>query len=223
MNRLILPLVFGIVGTAILVGLGVWQLQRLAWKEAVLSAIAARMDEAPAAVPEAPEAGRDGFMPVVETGRFTGQAVDALVSRKGVGPGFRVVAAFETENGRRILVDRGFVPDGARGLGHGADGPMTVTGNLHWPDEIDSYTLPPDTKTGIWYARDVSAMAEKLATEPVLVVARSETGEGITPWPVDTSGIPNDHLGYAVQWFLLAAVWAGMTILYLWRMRRRTG
>lgn len=223
MKRLILPLVFGIVGTAILVGLGLWQLQRLAWKEGVLSAIAARMDEPPAPLPAAPEVGRDAFLPVQVAGRFTGQALDVLVSRKGAGPGFRVVAAFETDAGRRILVDRGFVPEAARGAGHGAEGPLTVTGNLHWPDETDSYTLPPDARTGIWYARDVAGMAAALATEPVLVVARSDTGAGIAPWPVDTSGIPNDHLGYAVQWFLLAAVWAGMTILYLWRMRRRTG
>ena len=42
------------------------------------------------------------------------------------------------------------------------------------------------------------------------------------PIPVDTAHIPNDHLGYAVTWFGLALVWAGMTILYLWRITRRT-
>jgi surfeit locus 1 family protein len=39
---------------------------------------------------------------------------------------------------------------------------------------------------------------------------------------VDTSGIPNDHWGYAVQWFSLAAVWLGMTAYLLWRIRQRT-
>jgi surfeit locus 1 family protein len=39
--------------------------------------------------------------------------------------------------------------------------------------------------------------------------------------PVDTSGIPNDHWGYAIQWFLLAATWAGMTVFLLWRIRTR--
>jgi surfeit locus 1 family protein len=41
--------------------------------------------------------------------------------------------------------------------------------------------------------------------------------------PVDTQGIPNNHLNYAVTWFSLAAVWAGMTLLLLWRIRQRTG
>jgi surfeit locus 1 family protein len=223
MRRLILPLVFGLAGAAILIGLGLWQLQRLAWKEGVLSGIAARMDEAPGELPAQPTPGRDAFMPVAVAGRFSGQAVDVLVSRKQVGPGFRVVAAFETAGGRRILVDRGFLREDARGAGHGPSDPLTVTGNLHWPDEVDGFTPAPDAARGIWFARDLPALAAALGTDAVLVVARSDTGEGIAPWPVDTAGIPNDHLGYAVQWFLLAAVWLGMTFLYLWRMRRRTG
>ena len=42
------------------------------------------------------------------------------------------------------------------------------------------------------------------------------------PLPVTTEGIPNNHLGYAVQWFGLALVWAGMTLFLLWRTARRT-
>lgn len=223
MRRLIVPLLFGLLGAAVLAGLGVWQLQRLAWKESLLDAIAARMDEAPAALPAAPRADRDSFMPVAVSGQFRGKARDILVSRKDAGPGFRVVAAFRTDEGRSILIDRGFLPEARRGAGHSASGPVTVIGNLHWPDEVDSFTPPPDAARGIWYARDLPRLADALGTEPVLVVARSDTGEGVQPWPVDTSGVRNDHLGYAVQWFLLATVWLLMTILYLWRMRRRTG
>jgi surfeit locus 1 family protein len=64
-------------------------------------------------------------------------------------------------------------------------------------------------------------MADALGTEPVMVVARLPTGDGIAPMPVDTAGIPNDHLNYAITWFSLAAVWLGMTGLALWRIRRR--
>jgi surfeit locus 1 family protein len=55
-----------------------------------------------------------------------------------------------------------------------------------------------------------------------MVIARSDTGQGIVPRPSDTSAVRNDHLGYAVTWFGLAAVWAGMTIYWLWRIRRRS-
>jgi surfeit locus 1 family protein len=58
----------------------------------------------------------------------------------------------------------------------------------------------------------------------VLIVARSAdpADPAVTPLPLDTASIPNDHLQYAVTWFSLAAVWAGMTALFVWRIRRRT-
>ncbi|TNE91503.1 MAG: SURF1 family protein, partial [Rhodobacteraceae bacterium] len=97
-------------------------------------------------------------------------------------------------------------------------------GNLHWPEETDSYTPKPDEKTGLWFARDVPAMAVRLGTEPVLVVAARVEGDtqGIAPQPITITGIPNDHKQYAITWFLLAIVWAGMTIFLLWRIRRQS-
>ena len=218
-RRMVLPLLFGLIGAAVLVALGVWQVQKLAWKEGVLAEIAQRMQSAPVAVPATPDPVGDRFLPVSATGDFTGQALDVLVSRREIGAGYRVIAVFVT-GGRRVLVDRGFVVDEARGAGHAATAAVAVTGNLHWPDEIDRFTPAPDTATGLWFARDVPAMAQALGAEPVLIVARSATGEGIEPMPVGDAGIPNNHLGYAIQWFLLALVWLGMTALYLWRIKR---
>ena len=219
-RRMIPPLMFGLLGCAILVSLGVWQLQRLAWKEGVLAEIAARMTAAPVAVPAMPDPKADEYTAVTATGDFTGQALDVLVSRVEIGPGYRVIGVFET-GGRRVLVDRGFLPESARGVGHWRRAGVEVTGNLHWPDEIDSYTPAPDIKTGVWFARDVPAIARALGTEPVLIVARSDTGDEIEPIPVGGAGIPNNHLGYAIQWFGMALVWLGMTGLYLWRIRRK--
>ena len=219
-RRMVLPLLFGLIGAAVLVALGVWQVQKLAWKEGVLAEIAQRMQSAPVAVPATPDPVGDRFLPVSATGDFTGQALDVLVSRREIGAGYRVIAVFVT-GGRRLLVDRGFVVDEARGAGHAATAAVAVTGNLHWPDEIDRFTPAPDAATGLWFARDVSAMAQALGTEPVLIVARSATGDGIEPMPVGDAGIPNNHLGYAIQWFLLALVWLGMTALYLWRITRK--
>jgi surfeit locus 1 family protein len=220
MRRMIMPLLFGIAGVAVLLSLGVWQLQRLAWKEAVLAEIDARIAAAPVALPEQPDPVADRFLPVTLKGKLTGEDLDVLVSRKQIGPGFRVIAAFETDTGRRVMVDRGFVVEAARGLPRDT-GALELTGNLIWPEEVDSFTPAPDAAKGIWFARDLPAMAAALKAEPVLVVARSDTGDGIEPMPVDRAGIPNDHLNYAITWFLLAIVWAGMTGLLLWRMRRK--
>lgn len=219
MRRMIMPVLFGLCGMAVLISLGVWQLQRLAWKETVLAEIDARIGSAPVAVPAVPDAEADRFLPVAVAGRFTGDQLDVLVSRKQIGPGFRVIAVLETETGRRVMVDRGFVTDDARGLPRVAEA-VEVAGNLVWPEEVDGFTPEPDLGRGMWFARDVPAMAEALNTEPVLIVARSLTGDAIEPMPVDSSAVPNDHMNYAITWFLLAFVWAGMTGLLLWRMRR---
>ena len=221
MRRMIGPVLFGLIGAAILLGLGIWQLQRLAWKEGMLAQISAMLVDAPVPLPASVDADHDRYRGVVVAGRFTGEAVFSLDSLKDVGPGKRVIAVFETAAGRRVLVDRGIWLDETLAtplVGHDA----TVAGNLDWPRESDSFTPPPDAKTGLWFARDVPAMAVALQTEPVLIVARGPTGDGITPMPVDTSAIPNDHWQYAMTWFALAIGWLGMTGYWLWRIRQRT-
>jgi surfeit locus 1 family protein len=212
--------VFGLVGAAILIGLGVWQLQRLAWKEGVLAEIDARITAAPVAVPEAPDPVDDRFLPVVAEGTFQGDALRVLVSVKGSGPGYRLVSVFETD-GRRLLVDRGYLAEGVPEP-DAASGVVTVTGNLHWPDEIDGFTPEPDVARNQWFARDVDAMAAHLDTEPVFIVLRelSVADTPVTPLPVTSEAIPNNHLGYAIQWFGLALVWLGMTAFLAWRIRR---
>lgn len=220
-RRMILPLLFGLVGTVILISLGLWQVQRMQWKEGILADITARIAAAPVALPATPDPEADRYLPVTVTGRFTGQTLRVLVSRKEIGAGVRIIEAFQTKDGRRVLVDRGFLPDADKNRALTVTN-ATVTGNLHWPQETDSFTPPPDLKTGLWYARDVVAMARALETEPTFLVAREPTGDGIEAMPVDTSGIPNDHWGYAVQWFSMAAVWLGMTVYLLWRIRQRT-
>ena len=220
MRRFLFPLLLGLVGGAVLISFGVWQLQRLAWKEAILADISARITATPVALPANPDPEADRYLPVRAEGVFTGQSLDVLVSRKQIGAGVRVIEVFETA-GRRVMVDRGFIPEAARAAPR-PSGEGVVIGNLHWPEEVDGFTPEPDARTGLWFARDVPAMAAHLGAEPILLIAKEPTAPGIEPIPVDTSGIPNDHLGYAVQWFGLAAVWLGMTAYLLWRIRRRT-
>ena len=222
MRRYLVPLIFGLGGFAVLMALGLWQVDRLAWKEAILAEIDARIAAAPVAVPADPDPEADRYLPVTATGAFTGETLRVLVSVKDRGAGYRLISAFETGDGRSIMTDEGFV-----GLDeNAAPGPatgVTVTGNLHWPDETDRWTPAPDLGQNLFYARDVAAMAQALGTDPILVVARTVSGTDAraTPMPVTSTGIPNNHLGYAVQWFGLAAVWLGMTAFLLWRIRNR--
>ncbi|RVV98537.1 SURF1 family protein [Mesobaculum littorinae] len=221
-RRILLPCLAGVLGVAILLCLGIWQVHRLEWKTAMLADITARISSAPVDLPQDPDPEADRYLPVRVPGQFTGEALHLLVSVKQVGAGYRIVEAFETDTGRRIMVDRGFVPNAEKDADHPA-APGPVGGNLHWPEETDSFTPEPELDRNIWFARDVPRMADALKTEPLLVVARADTGGGVTPLPVGTEGIPNDHLGYAITWFSLAAIWAGMTGFYLWRIRRGSG
>lgn len=224
MRRYLSALILGVGGIAILMSLGLWQVKRLAWKEDVIAGIEARIVAEPETLSSIaePDPVADLYHPVTVAGRTTGEELLVLSGQKELGPGFRVIAAFEAEDGRRILLDRGFIPESGRAMPRPGVA-LDVTGNLLWPDDADSFTPPPDEKTGLWFARDVTAMSESVKTLPVLVVVRTEEGDaqGIVPMPVDTSAIPNNHLGYAITWFSLAAVWAGMTAFLLWRIRQR--
>ncbi|EAQ25308.1 SURF1 family protein [Roseovarius sp. 217] len=216
-KSILIPLIFGIAGVAVLIGLGKWQVERLARKEAILADIAAHISAPPVALPDAVEPEADRYLPVAVTGQIGDAALRVLVSQKQIGAGYRVISALDTDT-RRVLLDRGFIRVSAD-IPAPPAGEITVTGNLHWPDERLSSTPENDVPGNIWFARDIEQMAEVLETEPVLIVARalSVPEVGVSPLPVDTSGIPNDHLSYAITWFSLAAIWAAMTGVFIWR------
>ena len=218
--RFIVPLIFGLAGFAVLVALGLWQLQRMEWKHGMVAAIEARIGAEPVPLPETVEEAADNFTPVVLTGTVDGDPLRVLGAWRGGGSGYRIVAPVLTE-GRRVMVDLGVVPlDGAADLVLPQTA-LAITGTLNWPDDHNAGTPEPDGLD--WYAREVGPMATALDTEPLMVVATQvEPPLPVTPIPVGVEGIPDNHLGYAIQWFGLAAVWLGMTLFLLWRIRRRT-
>ena len=221
MRRLIFPVLLGIVGVAVLCALGIWQVQRMQWKTGVLAEINAKIGASPVPLPANPDPLVDNYLPVSADGHFTGEVIPVLSGKQDQGPGKRMIEVFETQ-GRRVLVDRGFVLDGDPPPAATPLAQIEVVGNLQWPMDSDTYTPPPDEKTGLWFARDVIGMAAKLNAEPVMIVARVPTGDGIEAMPVDTSSIPNDHWGYAITWFLLAVAWAAMSVALIWRNRKTT-
>lgn len=221
MRKLLFPLALGISGLAVLISLGIWQVQRLDWKEAILADINDRMQGAPTQLPAAPDETRDEYRAVTFSGRVVAGELHVLVSGTKAGTGYRVISAFETGQGRRILLDQGLLPLDAKDAAPTL--PQTdIVGNLIWPDDVNSSTPTPDLGKNIWFGRDVDAMAQALNTEAVMVVVSNMTNPDprTTLLPVDTSGIKNDHLEYAVTWFGLAAVWAAMTGFLIFRTSR---
>lgn len=220
MRRSLFLIVIGAGGAAVLLWLGFWQVQRLDWKLSVIDDINARIAAAPVALPDAPDANADSYLPVEVSGTLGAEYLRVLVSQKEIGAGYRIISALDTGT-RRVLLDRGFTPVAQTAIPmHNAS--VTVQGNLQWPIETDGFTPEPDIAKNIWFARDVDAMGQALGTEPIMVVAKqtSFNDSPISPLPVDTVAIPNDHLQYAITWFSLAAIWVMMSLAFILRARR---
>lgn len=219
--RFVIPALFGLIGFAVLVTLGVWQVQRMEWKHGIVAEIEARIGAEPVPLPDTVDAGHDNFRPVTLIGTVDGASLRVLGAWRAGGTGFRIVAPVVAE-GRRVMVDLGVVPlDRIDDLALPRTA-LRITGNLNWPDDAGSGVPEPDGTN--WYAREVGPMAQALNAEALMIVARQIEPPlaSVTPVPVGTTGIPDNHLGYAIQWFGLAAVWLGMTLFLLWRIRRRT-
>ncbi|GAA3869059.1 SURF1 family protein [Celeribacter arenosi] len=214
--------IFATLGFAVMVTLGVWQLQRLEWKEGELAKITSAQQAAPVPLDALSDPAAEKYRPVFVTGTLGTDEIFILVSTRDRGAGYRVISPLETATGRRVLIDRGYIPLEAKDVSRPLQTDITVNGNVHVPDDRNASTPQNDVAGNIWFARDVDDLAAALQTEPVLIVARSDTGQGILPLPVTTEGIPNNHLSYAIQWFLFAAIWAGVTTVLAWRIRART-
>ena len=221
-------------GLAILVSLGVWQVQRLAWKEALLKRVA-RLETA------APVEAADAFR------RAGGVADLDLVRVRLACPGVSAAAFVELyglkdgEAGRRLvsacplgvgdyatlLVDRGFIPEdqAARprvGPARPGGAEEVVTGVLRVPDRTNAFTPKADTAARLWFSRDIPAMAATLGAArpaPVMLMAETPTNPefpSLKPSPLPAA-ISNRHLEYALTWFGLAAALAGVYAARLWK------
>ncbi len=221
-TRFIAPLLIGLIGAAILVALGTWQIQRLTWKSAILDEIDTVIAGEPQILPRVISPSEQRYLPVTLDGTLDSGALYVLVSVKRRGPGWRVISPFTTTDGRRVLLDRGFIPTEAKSAAL-ASGPAHVLGNMHWPDDRNSSTPENDVANNTWFARDIQQMSEALDTEPLLIITRemSPADKGMTPLPVDSSGVANDHLQYAVTWFSLAGIWILMTGVWIRRLMHK--
>ena len=217
--KFLFPAVLGVVGILILVTLGIWQLQRLDWKNRLLHNIEQKITAEPVQLLSNLSEVEDQYRSVIVEGDIKDGEIHVLTSLKNKGPGFLVVVPFELVDGRIILVDRGFILEVEKKLER-SRGRVKLVGNLLWPNETDSFTPAPDIKKNIWFARDLKKMSNHFKTGEVLVVMRQSDPVGEpTPQRIGIH-IANDHLGYAITWFSLALVWCGMTILLVCRINK---
>jgi surfeit locus 1 family protein len=222
------------VAFALLIGLGVWQLQRLKWKEGVLAHVAALQSARPVDVGPVLDGlakGRDvDFTRVSAT--CPGLAGAPFLELYGLNAdgqaGWRLISACPVASDayRTVLVDRGFIADSAtaRPKVDPADAaPLTVTGVLRRPDRPSVFA--PANRPDRWFTRDAAAMGRALkapAPAPAFLYAETETAPGftaLTPAPLPAN-IPNRHFEYALTWFGLAAALLGVYAAALFRRVR---
>lgn len=218
---------------AILLGLGTWQLQRKAEKEALIAQIIARSRVEPPASLPAPRdwnPASDEFRRVRVTGSFFHDK-ETLVHGLAAGStpgraqqGFYVVTPLVRDDGGTVLVNRGFIrtelKDPARRSAGQVSGEVTVTGILRGSEPRTMFVPAPDPARGEWYNRDIAgiAAAKGIAdVPPFLIEADATSNPG--GWPKGGQlrvDLPNNHLQYAFTWFGIAGCLIGVFGVFAW-------
>ncbi|MEK4033440.1 SURF1 family protein [Methylocystis sp. IM3] len=231
-RALVWPAAAAALVAALLVGLGVWQLRRLAEKEALIARVEARVHLAAKPVPPPSEwAALDPaeyeFSHVTARGRYL-PGRDALVFMKppegfGLEPGYMVLTPFALAEGGVIFVERGFVPTSRAEDAAGRappSGETTLTGLMHGPQRRNAFT-PADTPDRfIWFTRDAGPIAARLGLSdaaPFTLALEAPASAGPNGFPRPASTAPefaNNHLSYALTWFSLAVALVVMFALF---------
>jgi surfeit locus 1 family protein len=240
LRRVAAPMIASLVALSILLALGFWQIGRKVWKEDLIAAVEQRAYGEPAAIPAERDwplwaPARDEFRRVAVEGTFR-PATEFLVGglteiRRGqTGQGFFVFAPLTLADGSTVMVNRGFVPTELRDPSARAEGQpsgrVTVTGLLRHPETRSTFVPANDPAARRWYSRDLVEMARSAGLDrvaPFYIDADATPNPG--GWPLGGRTrltLPNNHLGYALTWFGLAATLVGVAGVFCWRLWRST-
>ncbi|RVT97056.1 SURF1 family protein [Rhodovarius crocodyli] len=232
-GRIILPSFAALPMLAVLLGLGIWQMQRLAWKEGILAQLAAAQ-----AAPAAPAGTTaEPFTHIAATGRFRHDLEILLGAEvRGTVLGADLVTVLERDGLPPLLVDRGWVPQTLEGVER-PQGTVTVTGWSRPSERPGMLSATDSPAQRRFFNFDIPAMGGALGVQPApygLVVvgqgaarprgvlgAGPAAHQGAVPDPA--RGFPqpdNPHLGYAITWFSLAFIWCVVFGVWCWKRVR---
>jgi surfeit locus 1 family protein len=234
---------------AVLIALGTWQIERKAWKQALIASLAERLAVPPQALPSPKDwAKLDRANDEYRRVKFTASldnAREALVFAAAsafrpdvASPGYWVLTPARLADGSIVIVNRGFVPDARRDPKSRPQGQITetveITGASRWPDERHWFTPADDVSHNLWFARDPAGIAaakgldkgldpRTAAVAPFYVEQEAPTPPGGLPQPGKlVVALPDNHLQYALTWYGLAAVLAAVFGFWAATSGRRT-
>jgi surfeit locus 1 family protein len=225
--------------TALWIGLGVWQIERLQWKEGLIAEVDARLtaqpyDLPPATAWSAMESSTFDYHPVTLSGQYAAAepvlVFTSLTEPKGkyAGAGYWIMTPFTPDGGGTVFINRGFVPqDSSRAFldqNTVPKGHLSLTGIALPPEAPGPFTPPPDRTNHVdWIANASRLAAFDGISGPVfpLTVDLPAGPRGALPQGGETTvDFPNNHLGYAFTWFGLAILTPALLAYWVWRQVR---
>lgn len=215
--------VFTIPALALLLGLGTWQMDRLQWKTALIAERQAGFNATAIPLPADDTAAHDLLWRRVQvTGVLRHDQELYLAARSMRGNvGYHVLTPLDRVDGKTVLVNRGWVSNEKKDPANRVEGqlPGTVTlEGIATPGGQRNWLTPEnDARKNVWLWTDIPAMAQHLGRplQPVVVEALATPNPGGFPIGGQTRiNLPNDHLQYALTWYLLAAALVAIYVLY---------
>jgi surfeit locus 1 family protein len=225
------PTLFTVPAVLIMIGLSIWQVQRLHWKEGLIADRQARVTAEPVALPAAgSDLGAAEYRRVSLTGQYQHDHELYLAARSMNGNvGYHIMTPFTLQDGGTVLVDRGWVPTEkklpeSREAGQQA-GTVTVDGVVRLSQQ--KAWMQPDNEPdqNVWFFIDLPAIAKHLGMPAMRQDIYVDAGPAPVPGGYPLGGqthinLPNDHLQYAITWALLAGALIVIYILYHLRLQR---
>ena len=221
------PTLFTIPALLVLVGLGTWQLQRMQWKSEIINTFEERISDKAVAPPlKVTNIEKWRFKRVALMGKFMHQHEFAITGKTFEGTaGFHLVTPLQSTDGKITLINRGWIPERLR---HRKTRPETLTEGsvvvegIIREDKKKGYFVPEnEPQNDVWLYINAEQMAAKSQVGPIsnyyIDVLR---GPGPYTLPIGASqsiNMRNEHLQYALTWYLLAISLLVIYVIYHYR------
>lgn len=230
---LLWPTLFMLTGVAVMVRLGLWQMERMEWKEGLIQQVEARPLMTPMPLSDLLStfgASADfAYRPVTATGRFLhDHEVFLFEPSQTKGPGYLIYTPLQYDAQSVVWVNRGFVVDAKKDPATRAasqpTGDVTVAGLARVPpDQVSMFANPPNLEKRLFFWPDLSAMhalsfaGTGPAAAPVFIDAARDEAIVTAGGPAGGTTrmvLSNRHLAYVYTWFGLAATLVGVYLVY---------